>query len=157
VRVRKSHVAEFERALADFARRSFSEPGARGVQRLYPPPCSASTDYGIMRSFANAADRDAFYGSPLFKDWLNQIELMVEGKSTRRQLSGLEAWFRDGGEPMPPRWKMALLTWPAVWLASMLLRAILTPALGPNVPHGGGTRHGRRRRDPDLGRYAFPC
>ena len=59
---------------------------------------------------------------------------MVEGKSARRQLVGLEAWFRDGQEPIPPRWKMALLTWPAVWLVSMLVRAILAPALGPNIP-----------------------
>jgi uncharacterized protein len=134
LRVRKSHVAEFERALADFVRQSLAEPGARGVQCLYPPPGSASMDYGIMRSFASASERDAFYDSPLFKDWLTLIEPMVEGKSSRRQLSGLEAWFRDGGEPMPPRWKMALLTWPAVWLASTLMRTILTPSLGPNLP-----------------------
>ena len=134
LRVRRAHVAEFERALADYARRSFAEPGARGVQCFYPPPGSASTDYGIMRSFASASERDAFYGSPLFTDWLARIEPMVEGKSTRRQLSGLEAWFRDGGEPMPPRWKMALLTWPAVWLASTLMRAITAPTLGPTVP-----------------------
>jgi antibiotic biosynthesis monooxygenase (ABM) superfamily enzyme len=35
---------------------------------------------------------------------------------------------------MPPRWKMALLTWPAVWLVSTLVRTILAPALGPNLP-----------------------
>jgi uncharacterized protein len=35
---------------------------------------------------------------------------------------------------MPPRWKMALLTWIAVWLASMFVQAALAPALGPNVP-----------------------
>ena len=35
---------------------------------------------------------------------------------------------------MPPRWKMALLTWPAVWLASTLMRTIVAPTLGPNVP-----------------------
>jgi antibiotic biosynthesis monooxygenase (ABM) superfamily enzyme len=134
LRVRKAHLAEFERALADFARQSLAEPGARGVYCLYPPSDSASTEYGLMRSFANAADRDAFYDSLLFKDWLARIEPMVEGKSARRQLSGLEAWFRDGGEPMPPRWKMALLTWPAVWFSSTLVRAILAPALGPNVP-----------------------
>jgi antibiotic biosynthesis monooxygenase (ABM) superfamily enzyme len=132
--VRKPHVAEFERALGDFASRSFAEPGARGVQCLYPPPRSASTEYGILRSFASAADRDAFYRSALFKDWLARIEPMVEGQSTRRQLYGLEAWFRDLKEPMPPRWKMALLTWIAVWLASMFMRAVLAPALGPNVP-----------------------
>jgi uncharacterized protein len=134
VRVRKPHVAEFERALTDYARQSLAEPGARGVHCIYPPPGSASTEYGLMRSFANAADRDAFYNSPLFNDWLARIEPMVETKSTRRQLSGLEAWFRDGGEPMPPRWKMALLTWPAVWLVSTLVRAILAPALGQTVP-----------------------
>jgi|SRR5271154_4072638 len=134
LRARKSHIAEFERALQKFARQSMAEPGARGVQCLYPPPGSASTDYGIMRSFASASERDAFYASPLFKDWMTAIEPMVEGKSDRRQLTGLEAWFRDAGEPMPPRWKMALLTWPAVWLASTLVRTILAPTLGPYVP-----------------------
>ena len=87
-----------------------------------------------MRGFASVADRDAFYQSALFKDWLARIRPMVEGESIRRQLVGLEAWFRDSTEPMPPRWKMALLTWIAVWLASMFMRAILAPALGSNVP-----------------------
>jgi hypothetical protein len=36
---------------------------------------------------------------------------------------------------IPPRWKMALLTWIAVWPASMLSSFILKPALGPNSPH----------------------
>jgi uncharacterized protein len=85
LRVRKSRVVEFQRALADFAHRSLAEPGARGVQTLYPPPGSASTDYGILRSFANASEREAFYGSPLFKNWLAEIEPMVEGKSSPRQ------------------------------------------------------------------------
>ena len=30
-RVKKSHIAEFERALAEFASRSLAEPGARGA------------------------------------------------------------------------------------------------------------------------------
>ena len=134
LRVRKTHVAEFERALADFASRSFAEAGARGMHCLYPPPGSTSTEYGIMRSFASAADRDAFYQTALFNDWLAHVEPMVEGRSDRRQLHGLEAWFRDPQEPMPPRWKMALLSWIAVWLVSMLMRAILAPMLGPNIP-----------------------
>ena len=35
---------------------------------------------------------------------------------------------------MPPRWKMALLTWIAVWPVNMLVPAILKPVLGPNFP-----------------------
>jgi uncharacterized protein len=132
--VRKPYVAEFERALKDFAGQSLAEPGARGVQCLYPPPDSASTEYGILRSFANAADRDAFYGSACFKNWLARIAPMVEGQSTRRQLYGLEAWFRDPEEPMPPRWKMALLTWIAAWPVSMSVSLIVVLALGRNIP-----------------------
>jgi antibiotic biosynthesis monooxygenase (ABM) superfamily enzyme len=134
LRVRKTRVAEFERALSDFASRSLAEPGARGCNACIPPAGSDSTEYGIMRSFASAADRDAFYRTTLFKDWLARIEPMVEGEAARRQLDGLEAWFRDPKERMPPRWKMALLTWIAVWLASILMRAILAPVLGQNFP-----------------------
>jgi uncharacterized protein len=133
MRVRRPYAAEFERALKDFAGRSLAEPGARGVQCLYPPPGSASTEYGILRSFANAANRDAFYASSFFKDWLARIAPMVEGESTRRQLYGLEAWFRDSKEPMPPRWKMAVLTWIAAWPVSTFVSMIVVLALGRNI------------------------
>jgi uncharacterized protein len=87
LRVRKSHVAEFERALEDFASRSFAEPGARGVQCLYPRPGSASTEYGILRSFASTADRDAFYGSAFFKDWLARTLQRQRALTTRNRSS----------------------------------------------------------------------
>jgi antibiotic biosynthesis monooxygenase (ABM) superfamily enzyme len=134
MRVRRPHVAEFEHALKDFAGRSLAEPGARGIQCLYPPPGSASTEYGILRSFANARDRDSFYGSAFFKSWLARIAPMVEGESTRRQLNGLEAWFRDPKQPMPPRWKMALLTWIAAWPASMFTQVVVALVVGRNLP-----------------------
>jgi antibiotic biosynthesis monooxygenase (ABM) superfamily enzyme len=130
-RVRKECVGDFERALAEFARRSLLERGARGVHCLYPPPGSGSMEYGVLRTFASAEDRDAFYVSPLYKEWLAQIAPWTEGDSHRRELRGLEAWFREPSFPMPPDWKMALLTWVAVWPVSMLVPALLTPLLGP--------------------------
>jgi len=133
-RVRKTHIAQFERALSEFASRSLAEPGMLGVHCLYPPAGSGSTEYGILRSFASTADRDAFYQTPLYQEWLARIEPMVEGEASYRQLNGLEAWFRNAHGPMPPRWKMALLTWIAVWPVSMLVPAILVPLLGPNLP-----------------------
>lgn len=133
-RVRKSHVEAFERALTEFASRSLAEPGSRGVQLIYPPPNSDSTEYGILRSFASATDRDAFYETTLYKNWVAQIEPMVEGNAAIRQLNGLEAFFRDTQAPAPPRWKMAVLTWIAVWPVSMLVPAIVVPLLGPTVP-----------------------
>lgn len=130
-RVRKERVGDFERALAEFASRSLAEPGARGVHCLHPPPNSDSLEYGIMRSFASTEDRETFYRSPLYRDWLIQIEPMVEGDATYRELTGLEAWFRDPHSLPPPRWKMALLTWVAVWPVSMLVPALLVPPLSP--------------------------
>ena len=49
-------------------------------------------------------------------------------------MEGLGAWFRNPHAPMAPRWKMALLTWNAVWPVSILVPAMLMPLLGPNSP-----------------------
>jgi antibiotic biosynthesis monooxygenase (ABM) superfamily enzyme len=130
-RIRKECVGDYEKALAEFARRSLLEPGARGVQCLYPPPGSSSTEYGVLRTFASAKDRDAFYQSPLYKEWVAQIAPWIEGDSECRELHGLEVWFRDPSLPMPPDWKMALLTWVAVWPVSIFVPAVLNPLLGP--------------------------
>jgi antibiotic biosynthesis monooxygenase (ABM) superfamily enzyme len=130
-RVRKEHIGDFKLALAEFAQRSLGEPGSLGVHCLHPPPGTDSCEFGILRSFATAADRDAFYETPFYREWVRRIEPMIEGEARYRQLDGLEAWFRDAKGPMPPRWKMALLTWVAVWPISMLLPALLEPVLAP--------------------------
>ena len=47
-----------------------------------------------------------------------KIKPLVEGEPVFRELNGLEAWFRAPHNPLP-RWKMAFLTWVAVWPVSM--------------------------------------
>ncbi len=59
---------------------------------------------------------------------------MVEGDPSCRDLCGLEAWFRDPSGSRPPVWKMAILTWIAVWPVSMLVPAVLKPMLKPDLP-----------------------
>lgn len=139
-RVRRECVAEFEAALGEFARRSLAESGARGVHLLYPPPGSDSMEYGVMRSFASTADREAFYASPLYKEWLARIAPMTEGEANFRELKGLEAWFRNPNTTLPPQWKMALLTWVGVWPVSMAVPAVLNPLLGPKFSPPLGAR-----------------
>ena len=133
-RVRPENAAEFERLLTEFAGRTLSVPGSRGVHLLFPPPGSESNEYGILRSFANSAARDAFYSSALYRDWTAQIDHLVESEPIFRKLDGLEAWFRGPLLPMPPRWKMAVLTWIAVWPVSIAVPAALAPFYGPSVP-----------------------
>ena len=69
----------------------------------------------------------------MFKAWEERIKPLTEGTPEYRELTGLEAWFRSPHSP-PPRWKMALLTWIAVWPVNMAVPAALKPLIGQTVP-----------------------
>jgi len=127
-RVRAGCEAEFQQALRDFFQTSFAHGGVLGASMLIPPPGSDSREYGILRTFANEKERDAFYGSPLFKAWDERARTMTEGEPVYRQLHGLEAWFRSPHTP-PPRWKMAVVTLLGVYPVSLLIGVVLSPAL----------------------------
>ena len=118
-RVRAGREAEFEAALREFVQASLAHGGVLGVHMLAPPPGSRGGEYGILRSFADADERDAFYASPFFAAWQSRVAPLTEGDPGYRELSGLEAWFRS--ERLPPRWKMALATLIGVYPTSLVL------------------------------------
>ena len=134
-RVRPGCEAEFQQALREFLQASFAHGGVLGASMLTPPAGSDSREYGILRTFANEAERDAFYDSPMFKAWEERAGKMTEGEPKYRQLHGLEAWFRSPQNP-PPRWKMAVATFLGVFPVAMVLNLALGPALRswPFVP-----------------------
>jgi len=127
-RVRAGSEAEFRRALQEFFQRSFAHGGVLGASMLIPPPGSDSREFGILRTFADEKERDAFYASPMFKAWEERARTLTEGEPVYRQLHGLEAWFRSPGGP-PPRWKMATVTLLGVYPVSLLIGFILSPQL----------------------------
>lgn len=127
-RVREGREAEFQRGLLEFFQASLSFPGVLGAHLLLPPPGSGSREYGILRAFAGAAERDRFYAAPVFRAWLERSAPLTEGEPSYRTLTGLEAWFRSGSGP-PPRWKMAAATLAGVYPTSLLLAATLGEAL----------------------------
>ncbi len=127
-RVRAGREAEFERELHAFFHSSFNQAGGHGVIMLRPLPGSGGRDYGILRSFANAAERDAFYASPAFTAWAERAREFTEGEPEHRAIHGLEAWFRGSHRP-PPRWKMAVLTFIGVYATTLPLTALSRPYL----------------------------
>lgn len=133
-RIREEHAAEFEHLLAEFASRSLVEPGLRGVQIFHPPPGPGPREYGILRSFASEAEKDEFYHSALYQEWEKRVQPLTDGELVFRKLDGMEAFFRNPEGHMPPRWKMALLTWIAVWPVSMIVPALLLPLIGGRLP-----------------------
>jgi antibiotic biosynthesis monooxygenase (ABM) superfamily enzyme len=127
-RVRPGCEAEFQQALREFLQTSFAHGGVWGASMLTPLPGSDSREYGILRTFANEQERDAFYGSPLFKAWEERARTLTEGEAVYRQLHGLEAWFRSPHTP-PPRWKMAAATFLGVFPVAMVLNLTLGPVI----------------------------
>ena len=129
-RVRPGCEGEFQEALREFFQTSFGHGGVLGASMLTPPPGSESREYGILRTFRNEEERDAFYASPMFKAWETRARTLTEGEPVYRQLHGLEAWFRSPSGP-PPRWKMALATFLGVFPTAAILNLTLGRAIQP--------------------------
>ena len=118
-RVKPGCEEEFQRALREFFQTSLSHGGVLGVHMLTPTR-TGERDYGILRTFKSAEEREEFYGSPMFAAWEQRVTPLVEGEPMYRDLTGLEAWFRNT-RALPPRWKMALATLIGVYPTSLFL------------------------------------
>lgn len=117
---------EFRDALRRFLGDSFAHGGVHGAAMVTALPGSESREIGILRTFADQDERDAFYSSQLFKDWEAYASTLTE-EPVYRDLTGLEAWFRS---PVPPpRWKMAVATLCGVYPTSLFLTYILGPQM----------------------------
>src|SRR5262245_51096893 len=110
-RIKPGCEQEFQTALKEFFAHSLAQTGMHGATMLVPLPGSRSTEYGIIRSFADTAERDAFYASPLYLEWKKRVAPLSEGEPEIRDLHGLEAFFRTSGAHPPPVWKMAIATY----------------------------------------------
>jgi antibiotic biosynthesis monooxygenase (ABM) superfamily enzyme len=128
-RIKPGREQEFQTALKEFFARSLAERGVHGAAMLVPPPGSGSAEYGIIRSFANAAERDAFYASPLYLDWKKRVAPLADGEPEARELHGLDAFFRQDSRPLPPTWKMAIATYIGVVPTIMTLALTLGPRI----------------------------
>jgi antibiotic biosynthesis monooxygenase (ABM) superfamily enzyme len=127
-RIKPGCEAEFQKLLQEFFKTSFAHIGVHGASMLVPPPGSPSPEFGILRTFANAQERDAFYASPMFKAFDEKVRPLTEGDPVHRQLTGLEAWFRSPQNP-PPRWKMAVATYLGVVPVIMGLSLTIGPVV----------------------------
>ena len=128
-RVKIGREGEFQVALLDFFKKSFSQDGVLGADMLTPPPGSNSREFGLLRTFADEKARDAFFESEMFKAWEAKVRTLTEGEPIHRELHGLEAWFRSSSPP--PRWKMFIATFLGVLPVVTVLNVTLGPVILP--------------------------
>jgi len=117
---------EFKEALRRFLGESFIHGGVHGAGMITGLPGSNSNEIGILRTFTNEEERDAFYASDRFKDWEAYASTITEAP-VYRNLTGLEAWFRSPNSP--PRWKMAIATLSGVYPTSLFLSLTVGPLI----------------------------
>lgn len=125
-RVKEGKEQEFQDSLRRFLGESFVHGGVHGAGMITSLPGAHEREIGILRTFRDTAERDAFYASDLFKEWEQYASSVTEGEAHYHDLTGLEAFFRGSGNP-PPRWKMAVVTLMGVYPASLFLTYFVAP------------------------------
>ena len=110
-RIKPGREQEFQTALKEFFALSLGQSGVDGAALIVPATGSGSREYGIIRSFASAPERDAFYASALYAEWKKRVAPLSDGQPETRELHGLEAFFRANSSAPPSRWKMAIATY----------------------------------------------
>lgn len=90
----------------------------------------------ILLRFSSASTADRWCASPVYLALLREGDEWSRAGDAPQVRSGLETWFTVPGtadRPLPPRWKMALVTWlallPQVVALSFLLEPLQLPFL----------------------------
>jgi uncharacterized protein len=126
-RVKPGREREFEQWVPGILAAAKEFPGYLGSEVLRPSD-PEDDEYRIVFRFDHASNLHAWEDSEERRRLLREAEPLIH-KEKVHFLTGLETWFTlpsKAGEPSPPRYKMALVTWLAVF---PLITAILLPAL----------------------------
>ena len=129
-KIRRGQEKQFEAALAQLREILENQPGFQEFKAYQPG--TAEDEHKVVLSFDNAADLALWQQSPQRKTWLLQIKPLEEAPPRAQIHTGLESWFalpeQEGLAP-PPKHKMALVTWLAVFPLITLVNYLLAPRL----------------------------
>lgn len=119
--IRPGCEAAFEAAMAEFAAICRAWPGHQELRFLKDNADSRA--YTVVTSYADEPSRRAFTSSAVYQDWMQRLGELSDGPVKIVEHHGLSGFFPAPGTKGPPRWKMALVTFAAVWPLSTLLGA----------------------------------
>lgn len=132
-RVRPGSEAGFEAWLERIIACARRFEGHEGVTVLRPRG-PGQPDYLLVVRFASDAALRRWLESEERARYLDEVEPLVTGPMDVRTATGLETWFElpelPGHRP-PPRHRMALLTWAAIYPTILALSLVLFPILEP--------------------------
>lgn len=103
---------------------------------IFRPNSDADDEYQIVFKFDHASNLDLWQNSNERRRWNERARNLIKEEPKVQVLTGLETWFTlpsKNGAPPPPRYKMVVVTWIAVFPLATLVFMLLQPLLG-NAP-----------------------
>src|SRR6266508_3081120 len=130
-RIKPGHEAAYEEFLTGISRAAKAFPGYLG-EEVFRPANGQSGEYRIVYRFDSSAHLRGWLDSAEHAAWLQRAEPHVAGPMRTEFLTGLESWFtlpEQPGQPAPPAYKMAILTWATIFPLITLVVVVLTPLI----------------------------
>jgi antibiotic biosynthesis monooxygenase (ABM) superfamily enzyme len=128
--------ADVERWIEEAGRAVAAWPGYRGIEVFKPHP-PEQEDYVVVFRFASEEQLDAWMHSDERREHLKRLEPLL-AEPEHFVVTGMEGWFALPGPQAlpPPRWKMAIVIWSAIFLMIVVIDALLGDWLGeiPSIP-----------------------
>ncbi len=132
-RVRPGAKPQFEQWTRSFMTTASRFPGLEGSSVF---DFNSTGDYFIPLRFASQAHLENWRNAPEVRALCKQADAVSTATDRHQVKTGLETWFALPGwsiaPAVPPRWKMALVTWLALFPQVVIL-SILIPSALPMV------------------------
>jgi len=126
--VRRGAESQFEEWARSLMTTASRFPGLQGSSVFN---FSSTGDYFILLRFASQAHLDNWKSAPEVRALCKQADAVSTATDRHQVKTGLETWFALPGwsiaPAVPPRWKMALVTWLAL-LPQVIILSLLIPA-----------------------------
>ncbi len=122
-RVKKGQENEFEQLSSQMTERASGFTGYLGAT-MFRPSAPDDPEYRIVFKFRDRDTLAAWEASQERAELLEQIENLLVQPSEREVTSGIVTWFTlPGQNPVtpPPKWKMTLVSWLALYPAVTLV------------------------------------
>ncbi|QIN78159.1 hypothetical protein GBA65_06150 [Rubrobacter marinus] len=129
-RVEPGREGEFEEWVSGILAVVKEFPGYLGSDVLRPSG-DEDDEYRMIYRFDHVSNLRRWEESEERRRWLRKAEPLVREENVQ-VLTGLEPWFTlpsKPGEPSPPRYKMAVVTWLAVFPTITVIFLVLRPVL----------------------------
>lgn len=126
-RVKPGKEKAFERSMSHLIQAAIQYEGHLGANVLRPTDPS-DPQYTIVFKFDHLENLQRWEQSEIRQVWLRHIAELTQAQTPIQVLSGLESWFTlpvQRSTVPPPRYKMALVTWIAVFPVVLIINTFL--------------------------------